>query len=169
MVFRRVFWRKVISKSDNKKINIDKHRRKQIYSHDSYNLRLNLMESWMKVLSVAVGGAVGAVARYLINISPLANVFEKFPFPTFFINISGSFLIGFLFVLLSDRFTVNENFRIAIIVGFLGAFTTFSTFELEIFSLVREKYFATALAYLFLSVFVGFVGVLSGIWLAEKF
>ncbi len=127
------------------------------------------MESWIKVLSVAIGGALGAVARYLINISPLANVFEKFPFPTFFINITGSFLIGFLFVLLSDKFLINENLRIALIVGFLGAFTTFSTFELEIFSLVREKNFTIAFVYFFLSVFVGFVGVLSGIWLAKKF
>ncbi len=126
-------------------------------------------ETLAKILSVAIGGAFGAVARYLINVSPLANVFEKFPFPTFFINITGSFLIGFLFVLLSDKFLINENFRIALMIGFLGAFTTFSTFELEIFSLDREKYFATAFAYLFLSVFVGFVGVLSGIWLAKKF
>ncbi len=123
----------------------------------------------MKILSVAVGGAFGAVARHLINISPLTNVFEKFPFPTFFINITGSFLSGFLFVLLSDKFSINENFRIAIMIGFLGAFTTFSTFELEIFSLVRERYFATTLAYLFLSVFVGFLGILSGVWLAKKF
>ncbi|HXH69490.1 MAG TPA: CrcB family protein, partial [Pyrinomonadaceae bacterium] len=81
----------------------------------------------------------------------------------------GSFFIGFLFILVSDKFTINENFRIAVTVGFLGAFTTFSTFELEIFSLVCERYFTMAFAYLFLSVFVGFVGVLSGVWLAKKF
>jgi CrcB protein len=125
-------------------------------------------ETLTKILSVAVGGAFGAVARYLINISPLANIFEKFPFPTFFINITGSFLIGFLFILLSDKIFINENFRIALTVGFLGAFTTFSTFEFEVFSLVREKHFATALTYLFLSVAAGFVGVLSGVWLAKK-
>ncbi len=127
------------------------------------------MENLTKILLVAIGGAFGAVARYLISVSPLANIFEKFPFPTFFINIVGSFFIGFLFVMLSDKFMINENFRIAVTVGFLGAFTTFSTFELEIVSLVRERYFTTAFAYLFLSVFVGFVGVLSGIWLAKKF
>ena len=127
------------------------------------------MENLTKILLVAIGGALGAVARYLISVSPLANIFEKFPFPTFFINIVGSFFIGFLFVMLSDKFMINENFRIAVTVGFLGAFTTFSTFELEIVSLVRERYYTTAFAYLFLSVFVGFVGVLSGIWLAKKF
>lgn len=127
------------------------------------------MESLTKIFAVAIGGAFGAVTRHLINISPLADFFEKFPFPTFFINIIGSFFIGFLFILFSDKFTINENFRAAIMVGFLGAFTTFSTFELEIFALVRDRHFTTALAYLFLSVCVGFLGVLSGVWVAKKF
>ena len=127
------------------------------------------METFAKILSVAIGGALGATARYLINILPLANLFEKFPFPTFFINISGSFLIGFLLVLLTDKFTTNGNLRLAVLVGFLGAFTTFSTFELEIFDLVRERYFAIAFLYLMLSVSVGFIGVLGGVWLAKKF
>jgi len=105
----------------------------------------------------------------LINISPLANLFEKFPFPTFFINITGSFLIGFLLVLLTDKFMTRDNLRLAVLVGFLGAFTTFSTFELEIFDLVRERYFAIAFLYLSLSVLAGFVGVLAGVWLAKKF
>ncbi len=127
------------------------------------------METFAKILSVAVGGAFGAMARYLINISPLANLFKKFPFPTFFINISGSFLIGFLLILFTDKFSSNENLRVAVTVGFLGAFTTFSTFELEIFELVRERYFAIAFLYLSLSVLVGFVGILAGVWLAKKF
>ena len=127
------------------------------------------METFAKILSVAIGGAFGATARYLINISPLANLFEKFPFPTFFINITGSFLIGFLLVLLTDKFMTSDNLRLAVSVGFLGAFTTFSTFELEIFDLVRERYFAFAFLYLSLSVLVGFVGVLAGVWLAKRF
>ena len=126
------------------------------------------METIAKVLAVAIGGAFGASARYLINVSPLANLFEKFPFPTFFINVSGSFLIGFLLILLTEKFPASENFRLAVTVGFLGAFTTFSTFELEIFELIREKNFAAAFVYFFLSVTLGFVGVLSGIWLAKK-
>jgi len=126
------------------------------------------VEVLSKIVSVAVGGAFGAVARYLINISPAANVFEKFPFPTFLINISGSFLIGFLLILLTDRIVINDNVRMAIIVGFLGAFTTFSTFEMEIFGLIRERYFVTAFLYLFLSIFVGFVGLLGGVELAKR-
>jgi CrcB protein len=127
------------------------------------------MESLIKILAVGIGGAFGAIARYLINISPLANLFEKFPFPTFFINITGSFLIGFLLILFTDRFAINDNLRLAIIVGFLGAFTTFSTFELEIWELIKENHFPTAFLYLFLSICVGFIGVLSGVWLAKRF
>ena len=126
------------------------------------------MENLTKILAVGIGGAFGAMARYLINISPLSNIFQKFPFPTFTVNIIGSFLIGFLVVLFADKYTAHENLRIAVLVGFLGAFTTFSTFELEVFELVREKYFVIAAAYLFLSVLVGFIGVLGGIWLAKK-
>ena len=122
----------------------------------------------MNILSVAIGGAFGAVARYLVNISPAANLFEKFPFPTFLINISGSFLIGFLMILLADKINVSENFRMAIIVGFLGAFTTFSTFEIEIFGLVRERYFTTAFIYLVLSIVIGFVGVIAGVETARR-
>lgn len=127
------------------------------------------MEAILKIVFIAIGGAVGAVARHLVNISPIAGVFERFPLPTFLINVSGSFLIGFLLFLLADRITVNEYVRIAVIVGFLGAFTTFSTFEMEIYGLVKDRFFATAFLYLFLSVATGFVGLLAGVWSARQF
>jgi len=126
------------------------------------------MEAALKIFSVAIGGAFGAVARYLINVSPLAGVFAKFPLPTFLINIIGSFLIGFLMIVFADKFVVNDNLRMAVIVGFLGAFTTFSTFEMEIFGLVREREFVTGFVYLFLSVLVGFVGVVAGVALGRR-
>jgi fluoride exporter len=126
------------------------------------------MEILTRILAIAVGGAGGAVARYLINVSPLHNFLKPFPFPTFFINITGSFLIGFLLILFTDKFAVSENLRYGVLVGFLGAYTTFSTFELEIWGLLKENHFLTALLYLFASVLVGFTGVALGIWLGRK-
>ena len=126
------------------------------------------MDAALKIFAVAVGGASGAVARYLVNISPLEGVFGKFPFPTFIINIVGSFLIGFLMIVFADKLAVSENVRIAVIIGFLGAFTTFSTFEMEIYSLIRHREFMTGFLYLFLSVFVGFIGVALGVELGRR-
>jgi CrcB protein len=121
------------------------------------------MTSALTILAVAGGGALGAVARYLINISPLTGLIGRFPLPTFLINVTGSFLIGFFMIVFADKLPVSENVRMAVIVGFLGAFTTFSTFEMEIYGLIRERSFTTAFLYLFLSVFVGFVGVVAGV------
>ncbi len=127
------------------------------------------MDYLAKILSVAFGGAAGAVARYLINISPVASLFGKFPFATFLINVSGSFLIGLLFILLNDKLDFGENVRIALIVGFLGAFTTFSTFEIELLGLMKERLFITAIAYMLFSVTVGLVAVVAGIQVGRKF
>jgi len=126
------------------------------------------METATKIVFIGTGGALGAVARYLINISPLAGLFEKFPFPTFFINVSGSFLIGLLLILLTDKWEVSDHLRMAVVVGFLGAFTTFSTFEMEIYGLIKERQLITAFLYLFLSVAIGFIGLVAGIWLGRR-
>jgi len=126
------------------------------------------MEVMTRIAFIAVGGALGAVARYLINISPMANLFERFPFPTFFINVVGSFLLGFLLILLTDRIAIHDGLRMGIIIGFLGAFTTFSTFEAEIYGLVRERAFAASMVYMLLSVIIGFIGLLVGVWLAKR-
>lgn len=119
-------------------------------------------------MAIAFGGACGAIARYGLNLL-FAKTLAPFPFATFFINVTGSFLIGFLLISFTDRFAVSENLRLAVIVGFLGAYTTFSTFEMEIFALVRKREFVTVFLYLFSSVLVGFVGVAGGVWLAERF
>jgi CrcB protein len=122
----------------------------------------------MKLIAVAAGGSIGAVARYLINISPISTALGRFPLGTFVINIVGSFLIGFLMTALADRFEANDTLRVLIIVGFLGAFTTFSAFEGELYTLVRERELVTAFLYLFLSIFLGFVGVVAGVELGQR-
>ncbi len=126
------------------------------------------MEAALKIFAIAVGGAFGAVARYLVNVSPLSGIFDKFPLPTFVINVAGSFLIGFCMILFADKYVANENLRMAVIVGFLGAFTTFSTFELEIFGLMRERQMLTAFLYVALSIMAGFGAVLAGVALGRR-
>ena len=121
------------------------------------------LDTIWKIVSIAAGGAAGSVARYLFNISPLSGVFEKFPLPTFVINVTGSLLIGLLLILLTDKFEVSENVRMVVIVGFLGAFTTFSTFEMEIYGLAKERELGLALLYTLLSVAAGFIGVVAGV------
>lgn len=122
------------------------------------------MDAAVKIFFVGVGGALGAIARYLINLSPLANVFEKFPLPTLVVNVLGSFLIGFCLIVLTDRIEVSDNFRLAVIVGFLGAFTTFSTFEMETYGLLKERLVISGFLYVLLSVLVSFAALLAGLW-----
>lgn len=127
------------------------------------------MEQLSKLVAVATGGALGAVARHLINVSPLSTRFGDFPLATFVINIVGSFLIGISMAVFAQRENISEPVKLLITVGFLGAFTTFSTFQAEIFSLLREGRHTIAFVYLILSVLVGFAGVVSGFELGRRF
>lgn len=126
------------------------------------------MNELTKILYVAVGGAVGAVLRYLINISPLAAQLKPFPFHTFIINIGGSFALGLLTALFAERFPAAENMRLLITVGLLGALTTFSTFELETLRLIEEKYLLTAILYVAASFSFGLFGVSAGLLIGKK-
>lgn len=126
------------------------------------------METFAKFAAVASGGAFGAVARYSLN-QLLAKTLAPFPFATFFINITGSFLIGLLAIIFAEKYTASENWRLFLTVGFLGAYTTFSTFELETFELLRERQLTTAFFYASTSFAAGLLGVFGGVWLGKKF
>jgi len=98
-----------------------------------------------QLFAVAAGGAIGAVLRWLVASSVQRMAGGAFPWGTFAVNALGSLLLGFLFVWLIERSTAGELVRLAITVGFLGAFTTFSTYSLESVRLLQEGAFGMAL------------------------
>ncbi len=91
-----------------------------------------------QLIAVAIGGAGGAVMRWLMTSGIQKVAGGTFPWGTFAVNALGSFLLGFLFVWLVERSGVSELLRLALTVGFLGAFTTFSTYSLESVRLLQE-------------------------------
>jgi CrcB protein len=109
-----------------------------------------------------VGGAVGALARYGLDGLIERRTFSVFPWSTFAINVSGCFLAGAVVADLVDRHHVSPALRIGLVVGFLGAYTTFSTFAQETVDLAKTHDYALALANAIASVAVGFAAVLAG-------
>ncbi|TGE32920.1 fluoride efflux transporter CrcB [Desulfosporosinus sp. Sb-LF] len=119
------------------------------------------------VIVIALGGALGALSRYGLGVWISNKWNQGFPLHTFLINISGAFLLGFLNILFIERLTISPLWRLGIGVGFLGAYTTFSTFGFEVISLLEGGSFFTAGLYTILSVIVGFTGVAFGVGLAR--
>ena len=116
----------------------------------------------MNVLIIGIGGALGAVVRYGIALWVGQRWGRSFPLGTFVINVSGSFLIGLLMTLLAERFSVNPQWRLLLVVGFLGAYTTFSTFEYETGALLKDGEWVFAMLNVVLSVVVGFIALKLG-------
>jgi len=111
------------------------------------------------VAALACGGVLGAVSRYAISLAVPTET-GRFPWGTFLINISGSAVLGFLLILVIEQFPRGRLARPVIGTGFLGAYTTFSTFMVEAVELIRDGHPETAVAYLAASVFAG----LSAVW-----
>src|SRR5262245_1686303 len=97
----------------------------------------------MKYLVVGLGGFIGANARYIVGQWAGQKWGTQFPYGTFIINITGSFILG-LFATLMLRFAWNDNWRLLIAIGFVGAYTTFSTFEYETLELIAQGTWARA-------------------------
>ena len=118
-------------------------------------------------LAVAIGGAVGAMARYSVSVV-MVSLHPKFPVATLFVNVAGSFLIGVLYVLIVEKALLAPVWRHVLMIGFLGAFTTFSTFSIETLHLYQTGHWQLALIYLMLSFILGVTAVFAGIVLMEK-
>lgn len=127
------------------------------------------METLTKYLAVAAGSALGGMLRYFLGgTALLARTAAPFPTATFVINVTGSFVVGFFLTLATERLHMSAHLRLAVAVGFVGAYTTFSTFEYETLRLVEEHGFHLALLNVFLSVVVGFAAVWGGALLARE-
>jgi CrcB protein len=124
------------------------------------------VEAWVKVLAVTIGGSLGVNARYWLGAWLSRWTSPQFPWATFTINISGSFAIGLLAVLLA-RWLPHPNIRLAVIVGFLGGYTTFSSYSYETFTLAERGEVVLALGYSLGSVVLGLAAVALGVAVAR--
>ena len=119
-----------------------------------------------QLVMIAGGGAVGAVMRFLVSTGVHRLAGRDFPYGTLSVNVAGSLLIGFLYIYLIERASLGAEWRALLIIGFLGAFTTFSTFSMETLNLIENSELIKAASNVLLSVvlclFATWVGVLVG-------
>jgi CrcB protein len=117
----------------------------------------------MTLLFIAVGGAFGAISRYLVQGWVQDLVGGRFPWGTLVDNVSGSFMLGLVFALAMDRAILSPEVRVPLMVGFIGSYTTFSTLMLESWVLAEEGDIARVLVNLAGSILVGMVAVVAGL------
>jgi CrcB protein len=122
----------------------------------------------MRFFWVALGGALGSLARYTLGAWIYGRLGTRFPYGTFVINITGCFIIGLALAILDTHTELPSAWRLAIPIGFVGAYTTFSTFEFEIFQKAQSQP-AIALLYLGSSVVVGYLAVYLGVLTSRVF
>ena len=121
----------------------------------------------LKYVYIAVGGALGSLARYGVGVLVSDRMGTKFPYGTFVINITACVIIGFSLAYLGRRTELSAGWRFLIPVGFVGAYSTFSTFEWETFSKLQAGEFFTSSLYVVLSIVLGLAAVWCGVMLAR--
>ncbi len=117
---------------------------------------------------IAAGGALGAVLRFLVSNGVHSFMSRDFPYGTLTVNVIGSFLMGLTYVMLIERLNLSPEWRAFIIVGLLGAFTTFSTFSIETLLLIESSELSKALTNVILSVVLCIMGSWIGIILGRQ-
>lgn len=117
----------------------------------------------MKYAMVGLGGFLGAIARFWVGGYIGERMGTRFPYGTFVVNVTGSFILGLAITVLTENAQWNPNWRYLIPIGFVGAYTTFSTFEFETLRSIQDGQWAVALVNVLLSVVLGFLGVWLGV------
>lgn len=119
-------------------------------------------------LPVAIGGALGAVSRFYVAETAYRLLARSFPYGILACNVIGSLLMGFFAILLIQKLQLSPMWRYAIMIGFLGGFTTFSSFSLDTIQLCQEGYWQKAVVYVFLSLILCFGATIIGMLIANK-
>jgi CrcB protein len=122
----------------------------------------------IRYLMVVIGGGAGALVRYVAASAIMARFGGKFPLGTLVVNVTGSFLIGFLMTMLTERFEFDPKWRLLLVVGFLGGYTTFSSFEWETYTAVRGGGIRTGMLNVVSSCMLGYIAVWLGAMLARR-
>ena len=125
-------------------------------------------EQKLKDLLVVIGGGGGTLARYVAASAIMTRFGGRFPLGTLVINVTGSFLIGFLMTMLTERFKLDPSWRLLLVVGFLGGYTTFSTWEWETYAAIREGGLWTGMLNVVSSIVLGYAAVWLGSMLAQR-
>ena len=122
----------------------------------------------MKLIGwIAAGGAVGAVARYAVMVAVARVLDTTFPWGTLTVNVVGSFILGALVEILALIWSPGEGVRALLVVGMLGAFTTFSTFSLDVATLYERGALAATAAYIIASVVFSVAALFAGLWVVR--
>lgn len=120
-----------------------------------------------KIALIGLAGLVGTLSRYWLSGLVAQRYGETFPVGTLLVNVIGCFLAGFLFYLMYERYLVNQTLRTVVLIGFLGGFTTFSSFGLQTFTLIRDGEVGLAALNVGVSNFAGLFMVWAGYTLAK--
>jgi len=120
-----------------------------------------------QLLVIMLGGAFGAAARFVVSTKITEKLGNSFPYGTLTVNMIGSFVMGLLAIILVERFQLDPLYRLGIFVGFLGAFTTFSTFSMETLNLFNEGMPMRALLNMFSSVLLSVLAIWLGVLIGK--
>ena len=119
-------------------------------------------------IAIALGGSAGAMSRYWVTSTVYQWLGHEFSYGTLIVNVLGSLVMGFLAVVLVERFDVSDEIRLGIMVGFLGSFTTYSTFAMDTIHWFDTGAVIKALAYVFISVLFCVLGAWAGLLTAKQ-
>ena len=121
----------------------------------------------MKLIYIGFGGFIGAICRYLVARFSMVIFGNSIPFGTLIVNLLGSFILGYFYTFSMEKIFISDYLRFAISVGFLGAFTTFSTFSVETLHLFEDGAYILGIVNMFANLFFSLIAAYWGIYLAR--